>query len=74
MGYFSNNTEGDMYEAKYCSKCVHQKEELGEECPILVAHAFFNYDQEGDLEAVLNMMIPRKGISNQQCTMFHPNP
>ena len=24
MGYFSNGTEGDMYEAQYCDKCQHQ--------------------------------------------------
>jgi hypothetical protein len=29
MGYFSNGTEADAFEARYCSRCVHGGEDGG---------------------------------------------
>lgn len=69
MAYFANGTEGDMYEEKYCSRCVHnQDEERG--CPVMNAHLMYNYGQTGVVESVLSMLIPRDGIRNEQCRMF----
>lgn len=46
MAYFSNSTEGDMYEEKYCHNCINYKEDSGfSSCPILELHAKFNYEQ-----------------------------
>lgn len=68
MGYFSNGTEGEIYEDKYCSNCVHCPELFGKECPVLEAHLEFNY--ESNAEDILNIFIPRKGIYNDKCKMF----
>src|SRR5690554_3287 len=40
VGYFSNGTEGMMYEEQYCDKCLHQKY-----CPIWLLHMEWNYEQ-----------------------------
>ena len=80
MGYFSNGTEGDDYEARYCCKCLNYDDEMG--CPILNLHLLWNYDAVGpsvdpnerDAKAyALNHFIPRKGIENLQCRMFKPS-
>lgn len=69
MAYFSNGSEGEEYEARYCSKCVH----CGE-CPILVLHSLWNYDalDSETKHTALNVFIPRSkdGLSNEQCRMF----
>ena len=67
MGYFSNGTEGMGYEEAYCYKCLHQQD-----CPIWALHLLWNYEQFKDetKATALEMLIPRKGISNEQCTMF----
>ena len=45
MGYFSNGTEGDMYEEKYCNHCINMDQEKG--CPVLNLHLLWNYEQFG---------------------------
>lgn len=71
MGYFSNGTEGHMYEVRYCQRCIHY-----DDCPILVLHMLWNYEQHGDDELsqakkmALGMLIPVKGTVNEECTMF----
>lgn len=67
MGYFSNGTEGMMYEDAYCNKCEHNTEDG---CPIWLAHIAFNYRQKKEVEEILNMLIPREGISNGKCVMY----
>ncbi len=74
MGYFANGTEGEIYEEKYCERCVHDRDEM---CPVWFLHFTYNYKAVGrntdpDLEIVLNSLIPRSkaGLSNEQCTMF----
>lgn len=71
MGYFSNGSEGDDYEARYCARCVHEKEGG---CPVILAHVLFAYDLCNDKEhpgkVMLDMFIPREGIENWECTMF----
>lgn len=75
MGYFSNGTEGMDYEATVCSRCVHydtSDQNMG--CPILRLHMVWNYDacdDDGKRHA-LDSFIPRHGIYNGLCTMFHP--
>ncbi len=70
MAYFSNATEGMDYEEKYCSKCVHGLHE----CPILIAHAIYNYDDCNKPESILHILIPRAkdGIGNLKCRMWIP--
>ena len=70
MAYFSNGTEGMGYEEKYCSKCVHGAEDKF--CPVWKVHFVFNYDQcnENKIKQILDTLIPRKEIENEQCSMF----
>lgn len=71
MGYFSNGTEGDIYEEEYCVKCVHYGDD-GCSCPILAIHMTYNYDQHKnqEIKSILDRLIPREGIYNQKCSMF----
>lgn len=46
MGYFSNGTEGMMFEEAWCSRCVHSDDRPGKAigdkdnppCPVWMAH------------------------------------
>ena len=74
MGYFSNGTEGQMWEEENCDKCVHQDQENG--CPILLIHYMHNYDwvNEDDHPArkIMNILIPRRNDGfNDKCSMLH---
>lgn len=67
MGYFSNGTEGIMYEEQYCERCVHY-----EDCAILQAHFLYNYDECDKPKSILHILIPRgKNGGNLKCTMFY---
>ena len=68
MGYFANGTEGEIYENRYCSHCVHYHEEYS--CPVLQAHVLWNYDECNKPDSLLHKMIPRAGVENQQCIFF----
>ncbi len=72
MGYFSNGAEGMDYEEQYCRRCIHFGPEEGPGCPVWMAHLLFNYDQNKDekLASLLDVLIPRDGINNLECTMF----
>lgn len=72
MGYFSNGTEGESYEAKYCIRCVHHKPDDGG-CAVFLAHLLHNYRDCNDEDSILHLLIPRKkeGLGNEQCAMFH---
>jgi hypothetical protein len=67
MGYFSNGTEGDLYEEEYCSKCVHV-----DGCAVWTAHMIHNYDECNKPESILHLLIPRSkgGSWNDKCAMF----
>lgn len=85
MGYFSNGTEGEIYQATYCDNCVHWRD-LGDGrgygCPIIDLHMLYNYDQHPEhsnnpeqaerTANMLNELIPRSenGLYNEQCRMF----
>lgn len=75
MGYFPNGTAGDMFEAEFCSKCVHEDDEKG--CPVMLAHVLYAYDLCNEDEAknpgkhVLEMLIVQDEKRNtQRCSMF----
>jgi len=67
VGYFSNGTEGMMYEEEWCNKCLHR-----EGCPIWMAHMIHNYDECNNKESILHMLIPIEdnGVGNKKCAMF----
>lgn len=68
MGYFSNATEGDAYEARWCDRCQHG----GGDCQIWVDHLIHCGDPEH--QARLDLLIPQRpdGLGNEQCTGFAP--
>jgi hypothetical protein len=80
MAYFSNGTEGLMYEEKYCNNCVHFTDAGGEvyACAVLELHYEFNYEQGGKtklgkaIKQVLETLIPTKkdGLFADECKMF----
>lgn len=78
MGYFSNGTEGQAYEARYCAYCRNDTE--SKPCWILGMHLLLNYDQCDDTEDgrkaahLLGSLIPRSedGLTNGECVMFRP--
>lgn len=77
MGYFSNSTEGDMWEHQWCDRCVHRPNydpENWQDCPILKIHCLFNYRQmenkEESLKEVLSILIPVDNTDNLKCSLF----
>lgn len=76
MGYFSNGTEGMIYEDTYCLKCVHwPKDDDASGCPVLMAHHLYAYEMcnqaENPAKVILDMLIPpTKGLGNDRCAMF----
>ena len=70
MGYFSNGTQGEMYQAKWCDKCLHQNAEKYVSCPIWDLHLLNNYEECNKADSYLHHLIPRDGIDNEQCRMF----
>ena len=73
MGYFSNGTEGEMYEEQYCNRCIHQNGPDGESgCAVMLAHLLWNYDECNNDASILDTLIPRSpdGVGNEKCTMF----
>lgn len=67
MAYFSNGTEGMMYQEDWCDRCIHAGD-----CPIWDAHMLHNYRDCNDPESILHMLIPRSAdkLGNDQCRMF----
>ena len=71
MAYFSNGTEGAIYQERYCSRCWHDRDGV---CPIIAAHLVYNYDECNKKSSILHILIPRSenGIGNEECLMFIP--
>ncbi len=68
MGYFSNGTEGEIYQERWCDRCAHDAafRASGEDsCPVWDAHLAYN-GEEGPSK-VLDMLIPR---GNERCLLF----
>ncbi len=42
MAYFANGTESEIFESRWCSRCVHN---VYVGCPVMVLHLVFNDDQ-----------------------------
>lgn len=82
MAYFSNGTEGMMYEEKYCSNCINYREydALGglKSCPIFDLHYEYSYEQNKRTKVgkvlvnILETLIPTKKDSPfpDECSMF----
>lgn len=65
MGYFSNGSEGEAYEARWCNRCQRQGD-----CFIWDQHLVYNGNPEH--QARLDKLIPQRpdGLGNEQCTGF----
>lgn len=73
MGYFSNGSEGEYYQAEYCAKCMHDQNVVhgGPGCPVWLLHLLHNYSECNKPESFLHVLIPRdKDGGNGPCTMF----
>jgi hypothetical protein len=79
MGYFSNGTSGDMFEAEWCNRCAHENDEMC--CPVMLAHILYAYELCNEDAAknpgkhVLDMLIARaepavEQSGKQKCAMF----
>jgi hypothetical protein len=70
MGYFSNGSEEQDYQNRYCEKCTHWTEERG--CPCWLAHELWNSEECNNDESLLHKMIPisKDGLSNERCFSF----
>lgn len=75
MGYFSNGSEGQFYQARYCDRCMHQPDDPNNGgCYVWFAHMLHNYDECNNKDSVLHLLIPRSkdGLGNEKCRMFIP--
>ena len=79
MGYFSNGTEGELFEYYYCYRCIHTDfHNVGEAppCPIWMLHMNWNYEQFKDdtKKTALNYFIVKADDGHpqlgQKCLMF----
>ncbi len=70
MAYFSNGTEGMLYNEEYCLKCINwdYNEETGESCPIWDAHLMFEGREVQDL---LDFLIPRHTFNEKHECCFN---
>lgn len=74
MGYFPNGTAGEMYYARWCARCIHEREIRegadGPGCAVWGAHLLWNYEDKQ--KKLLDWFIPRSEdrIDNEQCKMF----
>ena len=60
MGYFSNGTEGEMYEEQWCRRCIHDDPDKGLYCPVLMAHQLWNHEEANKPDSILHKMIPKE--------------
>ena len=73
MGYFSNGTQGMIYEERVCAHCAHRDGPNGDTgCAVMLAHMLYNYDECNNDKSILDILIPRTkdGLGNERCTMF----
>ena len=73
MAYFANGTAGMDYQARYCDKCANADD--NGMCAIWDAHLIYSYGAEGEMENILNLLIPEKenGFADQ-CNLFRKIP
>lgn len=71
MGYFSNGSEGDDYETRFCNRCVHQKPRSGPY--ILGSHWDDHYWQDaptvhrGVIEISRALLFPTRVLARAWC-------
>lgn len=75
MGYFPNGTAGDMYEAEYCARCIHNHNDPEKPgCPVMLAHVLYAYEEcnsKSNAKHMLDLLIPvRQDGFNGKCAMF----
>lgn len=72
MGYFSNGTEGELYQSQYCDRCLYDNPAKGIYCPIWNLHMLDNYKECNKPESYLHALIPRSKTDhdNERCRMF----
>jgi hypothetical protein len=63
MAYFPNGTAGEMYQEKYCNRCLNN-----DNCMVWTLHLLHNGDDTW--KEALDAFIPEKGIGYLECTMF----
>ncbi len=70
MAYFSNGTEGMIYQTDYCDRCRNYQGGDAPGCPIWDLHLL--HQGEVDWQPVLDKLIPRTpdGLGNEQCETF----
>jgi hypothetical protein len=78
VGYFSNGSEGDIYQEAYCDRCVNWRDEgdgRGEGCPIIDIHLCYCGEQlkNETIRHILNALIPRGESDNKECRCFYPH-
>jgi hypothetical protein len=70
MGYFSNGTDGQLYQEEYCERCLFDNYEKGVFCPIWNLHLSHNYEECNNKGSFLHALIPRDGVHNGRCKFF----
>jgi hypothetical protein len=71
MGYFSNGTEGRIYEETYCDHCVNQGAFDESGCWIWRQHLMNNYEDCNKPNSILHKLIPQDAQTNNlECVMF----
>jgi hypothetical protein len=81
MAYFSNGTEGMMYQEQWCDRCQNFRDlddGRGHGCPIWDAHLLYAYEECGkksNAKSILDLLIPA-GSDHfpAQCSMFLETP
>lgn len=69
MAYFSNGTEGDDYQHRWCERCVHDDPDKG--CTVWLLHFMHNYEECNKKDSFLHKLIPiREDGFAGECTMF----
>ena len=71
MGYFSNGSEGEAYQARWCERCQHWPDDPNEgSCAVWLAHLLHNGDE------ALHVIIPLTpdGLGNGRCGVFLQRP
>lgn len=71
MGYFSNGTEGMMYQEQWCGRCAN---DVNQDCAVWLAHLIANSEGANNPESILHLLIPLDGVQNKQCRMFREMP
>jgi len=83
MAYFANGDEGDFYEERYCSRCVHGRGDRI--CAVVWLHLQWNYQQRDMAQDQSAEAITKKAALDTlwptgedgfptQCAMFHQAP